>query len=776
MNLHPRSTSTKPEPHRKSHLPNATQQAANAVCKSLVPDTLAWRRSIATVLALASVFVSTTALSHECSVDEDFVYQRSTGSGLVFDPEAPIEASADSVVTNGDTVELTGDTEITYQGRTLSAENAIYNKLSGEVAVDGALRYESDGVTLSTKDAEFNIGDSTFATGRSDYQINLDKDRATGKARTISRNENGLFRMENATYSTCPPGDRSWYLQAKDIVLDTEEGIGTAKNITLHFKGVPILALPWFSFPISPDRKTGFLAPSFGSSESTGFEFRLPWYWNIRPNLDLTLTPRVMTRRGVQLQSELRYLNRQGAWRLDSEVLFDNEQPAEERRRTFFRLRHAGALSERWTTALDISEVSDDDYFEDLGDSLQVASISHLERRADLQYSDGTYSFLARAQSFQTIDQTILDDDLPYRKLPQLRFNADWPGFKFGLEADLDAEVVFFDRDASVTGTRFDISPSLTWPIVRSAWYVKPKISTRYTYYDLNNTEDGNPSQIERDFSSASVEAGLFFDRPVNNRGKIQTLEPRVFLLRVPFEDQDAIPQFDSLPLDFNFSQLFRENRFSGSDRVADANQISLALTTRLIDARNGREELQASIGQIIFFDDRQVTVDGEVETRASSDVVAELEADLDNNWTVRSSLQWNPDESLTTRSAALVSYRPDEERIFNLGHRRVSNATSAETEQIDVSLLWPVLKHWRVAARWNYSIAGNTSLESLLGLQYDDCCWALRFAARRFISDDGSDHETNFHLQLVLKGLAPLGDNIGELLQSGVLGYEDRN
>ena len=336
--------------------------------------------------------------------------------------------------------------------------------------------------------------------------------------------------------------------------------------------------------------------------------------------------------------------------------------------------------------------------------------------------------------------------------------------------------MVFFDRDASVTGTRFDISPSLTWPIVRSAWYVKPKISTRYTYYDLNNTEDGNPSQIERDFSSASVEAGLFFDRPVNNRGKIQTLEPRVFLLRVPFEDQDAIPQFDSLPLDFNFSQLFRENRFSGSDRVADANQISLALTTRLIDARNGREELQASIGQIIFFDDRQVTVDGEVATRASSDVVAEIEADLDNNWTVRSSLQWNPDESLTTRSAALVSYRPDDERIFNLGHRRVSNATSAETEQVDVSLLWPVLKHWRVAARWNYSIAGNTSLESLLGLQYDDCCWALRFAARRFISDDGSDHETNFHLQLVLKGLAPLGDNIGELLQSGVLGYEDRN
>jgi len=741
---------------------------------------MAWRGVLATALGTAITLVcllaSSQALSNECAVDEDFVYQRSKGSGLVFDPSAPIEATADNVVTNGDTVELTGDTEISYQGRVLSAENVIYDKLSGQVVVDGALRYESDGVLLSTSDAEFNIGGSTFATGRSDYQINMEQDRATGKARAISRNENGLFRMENATYSTCPPGDRSWYLQAKDIVLDTEEGIGTAKNITLRFKGVPILALPWFSFPISPDRKTGFLAPSFASSESTGFEFSIPWYWNIRPNLDLTLTPRLMTRRGLQVQSELRYLNRQGAWRLDSEVLFDNELPAETRRRSFFRLRHAGTLSNRWTTALDISEVSDEDYFEDLGDSLQVASISHLERRADLQYSDGIYSFLARAQSFQTIDRTILNEDLPYRKLPQLQFNADWPGFKFGLEADLDAEVVFFDRRDSVTGTRFDLTPSLTWPIVRSAWYLKPKLSTRYTYYDLNNPQEGNPSQIDRGFSSASLEAGLFFDRPVNSRGKIQTLEPRLFLLRVPFEDQDNIPQFDSLPLDFNFSQLFRENRFSGSDRIADANQVSLALTTRLIDARKGREDLQASIGQIIFFDDRQVTVDGEIETRASSDVVAELEADLDSDWSVRSSLQWNPDESLTTRSSAWVGYRPDNERIFNFGHRRVSNATSAETEQIDVSLLWPVMKRWRVAARWNYSIAGNTSLETLLGLQYDDCCWALRFAARRFISDDGSDHETNYHLQLVLKGLAPLGDNIGELLQSGVLGYEERN
>lgn len=720
---------------------------------------------------------SEAASAQACEVAPAFVYEPAGAAAPgQFDPDQPIEASADSVRSEDGIVTLSGNTKIEHQDRVFSAENARYNRLTGEVEVDGEIRYESDGVLLSTRDARFDLGSSTFATGQSVYQINLEENRATGRAATMSRNESGIFQLEDATYSTCPPGDRSWFIKASDIKLNNDTGIGTAKNITLRFKGVPILALPRFSFPISPARKTGFLAPTLARSESTGIELRLPWYWNIRPNLDLTLTPRLMSRRGAQLQSELRYLNRQGIWRLDNEILFDNEEPRETRRRSFARLRHLGEFGTHWTTELDASEVSDSDYFEDLGDSLQVASISHLERRADIRYDDGTYNFLARLQSFQTVDQTIADDDRPYRKLPQLRFQANWPTYRYGIEADLDAEFVFFDRSASVTGSRFDISPSLSLPVIRNAWYLNPRITTRYTLYELNNTEPENPSRVERQLSTASLDAGLFFDRPVNKRGKIQTLEPRLFLLHVPFEDQQDIPLFDSVPLDFNFSQLFRENRFSGSDRVADATQMSLALTSRLIDASSGREQLLASIGQIAFFDDRRVTVDEEVESRRSSDLVAELEADLDNNWAFRSSLQWNGDENRTSRSSALLSYRPAENKIFNLGHRRVDTGSSAETEQIDLSVIWPIEDRWRVAARWNYSIAGNTSLESLLGLQFEDCCWALRFAVRRFITDDGSDHETNYHIQLVLKGLAPLGENVGELLEAGVLGYEDRN
>lgn len=724
-------------------------------------------------MLLASTAVAARAAEESlCPAPPAFALQQQ--DNFLFDPLLPVLASADSVVSKNGIVTLEGNTRIEYQNRVLDAENASYNRETGEVLIDGEVKYESNGILLSTRDANFNLLDSTFKTGQSDYQINLGEQRATGQASSLETTTDGQFRLNNATYSTCPPGDLSWFIKAEDIFLNNETGVGTANRISLVFKGVPILAIPTFSFPISQQRKTGFLSPSLARSESTGIELRTPWYWNIRPNLDATLTPRLMSRRGVQLQSQWRYLNKQGFWQLDSEILRDDDSSAIQRRRNFTRLRHNGSFGDRWVTELDASEVSDPDYFEDLGDSLQVISISHLERRADLRYTDGKYSFLARAQSYQTVDQTIATQDRPYRKLPQLLFNADWPNLRYGLEADFDAELVYFDRSSSVTGSRLDLYPRLSWPINRTAWYVNPSITTRFTQYRLNNAGEGNPSDIDRAYSTASLEAGLFLDRPVNNRGKIQTLEPRLFLLRVPFENQDLIPIFDSVPLDFNFSQLFRENRFSGSDRIADANQLSMALTTRLIDLPSGREQLLASIGQIAYFDDRRVTVDGQVDGDKYSDFVAEIDADLDNDWRFRTTLQWDPDENLTVRSSALLTYRPDENRLVNIGHRRVNTGSSAETEQLDFSILWPIYDRWRIAGRWNYSIAGDTSIESLVGIEYQDCCWSFRVAARRYISDDGSDHETNYYLQLVLKGLAPLGEDIGELLEAGVLGYED--
>jgi len=701
-----------------------------------------------------------------------FVYEPGQFAGS---PEDPVIAEADSVQSENGEVKLSGNTTIGYQGRQLSAENASYNSATGEITVDGELSFLGEGIQLRSSNATIDIDDNLFDTGESVYELDINGNRATGSADAMARKENGHFTLKGATYSSCPPGDLSWFVSADSILLNTEEGIGTAKDLRLVFKGVPLLALPAFSFPISDKRKTGFLAPVLARGERTGLELHIPWYWNIRPNADATFTPRLMSKRGAQLQSEWRYQNRQGNWTLDHEYLKDKALNHDSR--YFTQLRHNGSFNADLKSTIVARRVSDKDYLEDLGDSLQIASITHLEQRADLNFARGRITALARLQSFQTVDENIAAADRPHRRLPQLKFHTRSTRLPFGFRSEVDSEFVYFDKDDAVTGARIDFHPKLSWPIVRDAWFFEPSVSQRFTYYDLNNTPDDINNSTSRNINTISADAGLFFDRVLNDTGSVQTLEPRLFYLRVPETNQDDIPVFDSSAFDFNISQLFRINRFSGSDRIADANQLSVALTTRIIDGIDGEEKFKASIGQIRHFESRGVALlaDTPIETRSTSDVVAELSTTLKKNWIGKGNIQWNSDEDRTVRSSLAIGYRPEPNKIINIAHRVVNDQTRDEkTEQLDLSAVWKFRENWRIAGRWNYSLEADRSIESLLGIEYDSCCWAVRFAARRYISDNGEDHDTNLYLQLVLKGLAPLGQNYGALLENAILGYRD--
>jgi len=707
-----------------------------------------------------------------------FIYE--PGNAVFTDSDAQVQAEADKMVGEDGIYTLNGNTTISHQIRVLTAEDAQYNALTGEVRVEGELSFLADGVRMESKNALIDIDDNLFSTADASYEFDINGKRATGDAAHMERNEQGLFTLDGATYSSCPPGDKSWYLRANKLQLSPDEGIGTAQNLSVIFKGIPILWVPRFSFPISAKRKTGLLAPIFARGESTGLELHLPWYWNIRHNIDATFVPRFTQKRGTQLQTELRYLNRQGNWVFDHEMMNDSELDG--KRRTFSQLRHQGNFGSYWTSEINASRVSDENYFSDLGESLQLASITHLDRRADLRYKRGSITALARLQAYQTVDEDIITEARPYQRLPQLTFNWDTPKDELGVRASAAAELVYFDRKDSITGSRFDVQPRLSWPVSGDSWFVTPSASFRYSLYSLNNTDlsinkpDGEqPDKPSRSLSTFSLDSGLFFDRATDNKGSVQTLEPRLFFLRVPYTNQSELPLFDSSELDFSISQLFRENRFSGADRVADANQLSIALTSRFLDGSSGRESLRGSIGQILYFSDRRVSLmDEEVDAGDSSDIVGELAAELPMRWFARGQMQWNPDNQTTVRGSVLFSYRPDENRILNFAHRTVNTGGSAETEQLDFSAVWPIKNSWRAAARWNYSLDANRSLESLLGIEYDSCCWALRFAARRFISDDGNNHETKLFLQLVLKGLAPIGQNYGNLLENAILGYRD--
>ena len=584
---------------------------------------------------------------------------------LAGDPvTAPVEASAARVTSEAGVVSLDGGARIDWAGRSVVADRARYAPETGEVDVRGPLVFEQPGARLSSVDARIDLDDERFETGRTSYRIELGDRRASGNAERMRGDPDGVFELEGATYSTCPPEQLDWYLRAERIRIDTEAGIGTARGIRMRFKGVPVFALPTFSFPVGTRRKTGFLAPAVARGDRTGFEVLLPWYWNIRPELDATFVPRLMTKRGVQLQSELRWLNPRGGWTLDNELLSDRERGGDWRH--FTRLRHAGTLGSRWRTGVEYSTVSDEEYFEDLGNSLQRASVTHLEQRAELVYEDPTSVAGVRVQAFETVDATLdTPAERPYRRVPQVAILSEYPGRPLGLRATVGGEFVYFDRADSVTGARVDLRPRVSLPLGGDAWFIEPATSWRLTHYGL---DDGGPEDLgsaTRSLPTSSLDAGLFFDRTVGTRGTVQTLEPRLFYLRTPYRDQDGLPVFDSSAFDFNVSQLFRENRYSGPDRIADADQVSLALTTRVIDGDDGRESLRASIGQILYLGKRRVRLPDERfgdpgstgglgrADADRSDLVAEIATRLSPDWVARGSIQWNPDANSTVRGSA---------------------------------------------------------------------------------------------------------------------------
>ncbi len=741
------------------------------------------RHHVATLaIALSGLLaVSEPSKADLCPVAE---FEPVSGTAAA-EPDAPVRAKADRVVSERDLLRLEGDSIIEYLGRRLSAEEAVYDPLNGEVRVEGDIELIGNGVRLKGSNARVDLDDNAFDISDTEYEFALHGRYASGSADALSRSGSGNVTLGGATYSACPPDDRSWFVGASEIRLDQESGIGTADNIHLVFKGVPIFAFPTFSFPIDERRKTGFLAPAIGTSNGSGLELFVPWYWNIRPNLDATITPRLMSQRGLQLQNEFRYLNRQGSWQLDYEYLRDTSRAGDVRHLT--QLRHNGRFSPFVSTEIVARSVSDSDYFEDLGDGFRLGSVTHLEQRADLVYAHERVTGLVRIQDFETVDENIPTANRPYRRIPQVRLGTSAAPNPLGIRADVDTEFVYFDKSEAITGVRTDARVRLSRPIRGEGFFLRPSASHQLTWYSLNNTPGNIAGSVTRNSATFSIDGGLFFERSIRDGKAIQTLEPRLFYLKVPGTTQSMLPLFDTDDYDFNIAQLFRENRFSGVDRIGDADQLSYALSSRIID-RRGEESMRFAIGQIRHFEDRDVTLaDGDLangneeteETRRQrrrdfSDVVAEFSTRLSRRWISEGSFRWSPYTEDVVRSAVSLGYRPGKGRLFNIAHRVIKQDDDLETtEQIDLSGVWRINEQWRVAGRWNYALDAKRSIESLFGLEYDSCCWALRLAARRFIADDGEEHDTSAYVQLVLKGLAPLGQNYDSVMDAAIEGYE---
>ena len=694
-------------------------------------------------------------------------------SDAATNPDAiEIRADTSRIVQDG-VSQFTGDVEIVKGGQSVRAEVVNYDDTTGVFTAEGRAHLWNAGMIWSGESATYDSNSevSELDTGR--YWL-LDG-RGRGFATSLRNDkQNDITVLENVEYSTCPLSDEVWRMSAGRIKLNHRIDRGSATHAVLRVRDVPVFYFPYLNFPLSDKRKSGFLAPQLGTTNQSGFDARTPYYWNIAPNRDATITPRLLSDRGIMLENEVRYLHRDYDGRANVEYLpGDNLRGGADR--SLFGLTHRQLFfNRRGRLFVTLNNVSDDEYFEDFGSNIAVTSQRFLEREINYRYrARGTY-FQGILQGYQIIDPTIPDLAKPYRLLPKLQGRTNFYLGR-GFASALAAETVYFDRDFGLTGARLDVAPSLQYRFYRPYVDIRPQLTVRHTEYFLDDPDNVYDDRESRTLPILSIDANLFAERDlvVFGRRHLQTLEPRLYYLLVPHVGQDDIPRFDGGLLETSFRSIFRDNRFSGGDRVGDANQLTAAVTSRILDTEDGRELGHVSFGQIYYFRDREVTLPGRTEIDDSvSELVFEGAANLGLDWNLRGILLWDPNQPRTEKAAFSLRYNPNLDTVVNLSYRLRRART--DVEQTDFSFRLPVMENLALVGRWNFSLPERRSLETVGGLEYESCCWGLRVVARRFLRNAEGQFETGIFMQVQFRGLGGVGQDSASLLNRGIPGYID--
>ncbi len=664
--------------------------------------------------------------------------------------------------------QLQGQVEVRQGDRRLTADEASYNRSTGDFQASGDVGYYQSGLEITGETAKFESKEGTGLLSKTVFDLPGRGRGSAGETQLIDQN---TISLKDVRYTACPKGQVDWELVAPDIRIKNDKGVGVGRNVRVMFKGFPLLYIPYISFPISDQRKSGVLPPDIGLSNRAGFNIRMPYYWNIRPNMDATITPRWLFDRGLQLNTEYRYLTGSSTGQLDVEFLPNDDETG--RDRGFVGWEQTTEFADNWLARFEVNDVSDTAYFEDLGDSQSVVSRTHLQRQIELLFTQPNWSVTTRFQNMQTVLDTISRVDRPYRRVPQFSFLGAWDG-AYRLKYDLDAEIVNFDRGDGVTGWRMDVQPEVSMPLVGAGYYFTPKVAWRHTRYQLSNVDPGAETSLSRTAPILSLDTGVTLERVIGSRQHlVHTLEPRLYYTFIPFRDQSMLPVFDTATPDFNAIQLFRANRFVGADRLGDINQISLGVSTRVIHSVTGREILSATLGQAVRLNSPNVSLPGEtLDDQRASELIAEVGVGLSRNWNADIAVQWDPNDGTTRKAVARVQYRPNVSSVLNIGYRFQDD----ELEQSDISFAWPIKNSWRLVGRWNFSIRDRQTLDRLIGIEYERCCWGLRLVSRRFITTRTGESDTSLLLQLELKGLTSVGQRADSFLENGILGYRPQN
>lgn len=706
--------------------------------------------------------------------------------------DGPVFIEADRIKGHSEKeTEAEGNVRLRRSGQAVFADWLRYDRAADEVSAKGNVRIEQGGDVIEGERLQYQLETDRGFMDRPRYTLTrpargipqgpddpkprfTDGD-ARGRAEKLLFEGTGQYRAHQAEYTTCEPGKDDWFIRSADLRIDRDRDVGVARNASIVFMGQTIFYTPYLSFSLHQQRKSGFLTPHYGSSSKSGFELTVPYYWNIAPNRDATIAPRIISKRGVMLENEFRYLEANYSGETRFEVLPADRQRNDETRYAL-SMQHRQRLPHGWFGMLNLQKVSDSTYFTDLSTRINLTSQVLLPRegllaRGGTWGSTGVYGLTAHVQRWQVLQPDLLAPITPpHNRLPQVTLTAQNQDILRG-DFDFLGNFVDFDHPTLVNGRRVMAYPAFSLPLQTSYAYVTPKVGMHLTRYVLDRSTTVLPDST-RTLPTFTTQAGLIFERDASIGGRryIQTLEPRLLYVYIPYRDQSRIPNFESGLLDINFASIFSENQFSGHDRINDANQVTLGVSSRFINRDTGVERLRAVLAQRFYFQPQRVTVPG-VPPRSNqssrSDLLAALSGTVAPHWVADAGWQYNTDLSLTQRFNAGVRYQPQAGKILNLVYRN----TVGSLKQTDISTQWPLTPQWTMLARWNYSLQDKRTLEALGGIEYNGGCWALRVVGHRFATAT-QQASTSIFVQLELNGVSRIGSSPLEVLRRNIAGY----
>lgn len=663
------------------------------------------------------------------------------------------------------TSSLKGNVVIQQNELIFNADKASYDRQTSQLNAKGHVVFYTPGLVLKSNSIIYNLKSKNGEVDKASYKVG--KQGAHGKSNIITITGAKQLELDNATFTTCPVSVDSWHLASSSIKLDNESQIGHAKNVTLKVGTVPVFYFPWLKFPINNQRLSGFLSPSVRLQSNAGIS--IPYYFNLAPNYDATVTTSYLSNHGFEFDTEFRYLTDKHKGRVVYDLI-PKDKSFEDKARDYFKINHHTTVTKSTEINLLAEGVSDKDFFDDFSTSLEDSSRSSLKRRLEIRSKKGPWLASAAMEDFQILDI----NDAPYARLPELRLSYKPQSPAKSLKLEADSEIVYFDKSApNVTGTRANLKLSASKKWGEDAWYFKPGLKLQHTFYSLNK---GNKTEISRTLPTLTLDSGLFFDREFNSpktgRPYVQTLEPRLFYTYTPFKDQSDIPIFDTSLQNFSATTaLFSDNRFTGKDRIADNNQLTFAVTSRFQDRVNGKELFKASIGQSFNFNDKKVTLPGgTIHTGKRSDLVLELSGRLNDNFRLSTTALWSHEKKRVPSYELRLNYQDEKKRIANIHFLKLDT----ELKQVTLSGALPINDKWSMVASSSHDLDNDRNLESLVGIEYQDCCWKTRLVAKRYLNSDNETYETPIFLEFELKGLGNLGTGASREIKDKIYGYDD--